>query len=61
MGGPTFETLASIVFRLCQSEAELSACATLNRDDIATQPPETQARLRAVFADRRAEIRKVNR
>ena len=57
----TFETLASITFKLCQSEAELSACATLNRDDIARQPTDTQARLRVVFAECRAEIRKGNR
>jgi len=60
MAGPTFETLASITFRLCQSEAELAACATLNRDDIAKQDTETQARLRVVFAECRAEIRKEN-
>lgn len=57
MATPTFEALASIAFRLCESEAELSASATLNRDDIANQPTETQARLREVFAKRRAEIR----
>jgi len=58
MDGPTFEALASIAFRLCATEAELAACAALNRADIATQPTETQARLREVFAMRRAEIRK---
>lgn len=61
MGGPTFEALASIVFRLCVTEAELSDAGRLNAADIAKQPTETQARLRAVFADRRAEIRKENR
>lgn len=55
---PPSKALASIAFRLCATEAELAACAALNRADIATQPTETQARLRAVFADRRAEIRK---
>lgn len=60
MAGPTFEALASIAFRLCATEAELVECAALNRADIANQPTETQARLREVFAKRRAEIRKEN-
>lgn len=53
----TFEDLASIAFRLCATEAELAACAALNRADIATQTTETQARLREVFAKRRDTIR----
>lgn len=57
MDGPTFEDLASIAFRLCATEAELSDCAALNRADIATQPTETQTRLRTVFAKRRDTIR----
>lgn len=61
MDGPTFEALAAIVFRLCTTETELADAGRLNAADIARQTPETQARLRAVFADRRAEIRKVNR
>jgi hypothetical protein len=61
MAGPTFETLASILFRLCATEVELAECVELNRADIAKQDTETQARLRAVFAECRAEIRKGNR
>lgn len=57
MARPTFEALASIAFRLCTTERELSDCAALNRADIATQPTETQARLRDVFAKRRDTIR----
>jgi len=57
MATPTFEALASIAFRLCATERELSECAALNRADIAAQPTETQARLREVFAKRRDTIR----
>lgn len=53
----TFEALAEIAFKLCTTEAELAACAALNRDDIAKQTPETIARLRNVFAECRDQIR----
>jgi hypothetical protein len=55
--GPAIAAL-KVVFGLCKSEPQLVECAKINADAIGSASPEIQSAARAVYVQRRDEIRK---